>query len=518
MQLFAEVRDVLAMLLCGFLGYMLVQWLKTRATVTAQCRQKLKGLCETTAAHTAARTATAMKPSDLAASGEVMKQPNHQQPNSHTEHVRNRKAIRKPRKTIHPAAAYDELRMAGDVPVDNSRGTTATANVDIQRLAENLPTTGTYVADKLPPLVSAETDAGVVQENSSLPADEQKEAGWVCTTMNIDDAEADDEAEAEKSDVGQHMQEQKEEKTKKREDQGTEAEKNRQPEVELPQAAPDDEEQRPLRNPELGEWAEETDDHSSQLQQDDDHLSKEEDRHRVLTSDWADAKDEEDWSESGCEVHHSCLRALGCSASQHGAVEHDIWSMPFVNNQTSTSQSINKWSGKWKQGGQPYNDNWMTPFAPSDGEMPGWFTNDKWFGQGQRGSCGPHLEENDCWMTPFDELIQQTTTHVITSSDASVEPSVSSPIGSAVCSWNAGSCPASEASGDSSGGVGAAEIFTNGRQVFRPVPSATGQQLFTDGKQLYASVCVVVGPPSKAVDPCSPCSTVSFMAEESDED
>merc|ERR1719362_949194 len=232
-----------------------------------------------------------------------------------------------------------------------------------------------------------------------------------------------------------------------------------------------EEEQRPFPEAELGEWPESTDedsmnDHSSQWQKDDDNVFREEEWRKVLTSDWAEAQDE-DWSESVYDtMHHSCLRAVDGSASQHKALEHDTWSMALAGKQMPAPQSIDIGSGKRKQGTRLDTDNWMTPFAPSDGDMPGWFTNDKWFGKGQRGSRGQHLEENDCWMTPFDELIQQTTTHVITSSDASVEPSVSSPIGSAVCSWNAGSCPASEASGDSSEGNGAAEIFTDGQQRY----------------------------------------------------
>jgi hypothetical protein len=274
-----------------------------------------------------------------------------------------------------------------------------------------------------------------------------------------------------------------------------------QQEVEAPQAAPSDEEKGCLHEPKLGEWPETTEegstsDHSTPSQQDNNHLSREEKRHWVLTSDWAEAQDEEDWSESGDdEMHQSCLRALDWSASQHGSLD---------------------------------NDNWMPPLAPADGETPGWFTDDKWFGKGQSFRGGPQLE-NDCWMTPFDELIQQTTPHFITASDASTAPSMNSPMGPAVCIWNAGNTTASEAGVCSSEGNGAEEIFTDGQQVFQAVPSETGQQLFTDGTQLYASVCVFVGPPDKAVDPtsatacdaalsASPCSIVSFMADLSDDE
>jgi len=284
----------------------------------------------------------------------------------------------------------------------------------------------------------------------------------------------------------------------------------------------------------LGEWPETTDDegsmndHSSQSQQDDEHLSREEERRRVLTSDWSDVKDEEECSESGSgAMHPSRLRELDWSASQHEALDNDIWSMPVANYQSPTPQLINSWSGTWKQGGELDSDNWMTPFAPADCKVPGWFSDDQWFGNGQCDSRGQfendgdstgwfseaawfneqgskdRWPEKDCWMTPFDELIQWTAPHAIAASDASTRPSMNSPIGPAVCIWNAGSNAASEAGGDSSEGKGAAEIFTNGKQVFQPGPSASGQPLFTDDKQLYASVCVVVGPPDEAVDPTS---------------
>jgi len=358
-----------------------------------------------------------------------------------------------------------------------------------------------------------------------------------------------------KSEVGHHVEEQEEDKKKEEQEteikpeQNKEGEENDKPqgemnleemvgekeeleqqEMEMLQAAPADDEQCRLRVPELGEWPETTDEegsmsgHSSQSQQEDDNLSREEERRRVLTGDWAEAQDDEDWSESGHEaMHHSYLHSLDSldrSTSQPGALKDAMWSMPIANNQTPTPQWNDSCSGSWLD-----SDNWMTPFATADGEMAGWFTDDKWFGKGQSGS---QQLESDCWMTPFDELIQRTTPHAVTASDDSTAPSMNSPIGSVVCIWKAGSNAASEAGGHSSEGVGAEGIFTDGQQVFQPVPSATGQPLFTDGKQLYASVCVVVGPPEEAVDPTlgkaydapssSPCSSSCFMADCSDED
>jgi hypothetical protein len=289
-----------------------------------------------------------------------------------------------------------------------------------------------------------------------------------------------DGTEESRPEVGQHLEEQKEQL----------------------QAAPAVGEQGCVHDPGVGEWAGTTDvgcmnDHSSQSQLHDEHLSVDEELRRALLGEWPESSDEEDWSESGYE------------------------GMPFANNLAPPPQSINSWSGKRKQVSQLDNDNWTTPFAPADGEMPGCFTDDEWFGKGQWSNHGQPLDddgnsagwfsekqwfhdqrskslgaESDCWMTPLDELIGRTTPQVIAASDASSAPS---PTGPAVCIWNAG--PASEAGGESSQANGAAEIFTDGQQVFQPVPSATGQPLFTDGKQLYASVCVVVVPPGEAVDP-----------------
>ena len=71
-----------------------------------------------------------------------------------------------------------------------------------------------------------------------------------------------------------------------------------------------------------------------------------------------------------------------------------------------------------------------------------------------------------------------------------VLPTVNS-TSAAVCIWNTTSPSASTtcAGGDPQ------DVFTDGSQVFKSVPSTTGQPLFTDGKQLYASVCVMLGAP-----------------------
>jgi len=448
----------------------------------------------------------------------------------------------------------------------------------------------------------AESATGSVQEHGDAPADDGPASGRECMTANINDAEADDEAEAEASfatniqetsgvdheqlqgwcadakrvcqqpllNLEQELQIQgdgAEESQQLMVHRKSEVGKHVEEQEELLKAPAADEEHCCFLEPELGEWAETTDvgsmnEHSSQSQLDDDRLSRDEELRRVLIGDWADASDEEDGSESGYEgMHHSCRGAFDSPASQYGAVEHDVWSIPFANDLTSTPQSIKSWPRNRKQSSRLDKDNLMTSFAPADGEMPGWFRGDTWFGQEQWGNHWQQLDddgssagwfsekrwfhdqkskcrraENDCWMTPFDELFQRTTPQVIDASEGHITPAVSSPTGPAVCIWNAGS-PASEACGDGSEGNGVAEIFTDGQRVFQPVPSATGQPLFTDGRQLYASVCVVVCPPGEAVDPilatahgaamCGPraanlssslCSTVSLMADWSDDD
>lgn len=577
MQLFAELPDLVAMFLCGFVGYMSVEWVKRRVAANARHRQKLEGLCETKAT---------MNPLDLATcEEETMEQPDQKQPNPRTQRLRSKKAARKACKAIHPVAAHEEPPCAGNFNMDSSGANTTAVNFDAHHLAKNMPAAGTSVTEKPPPLVMVtEMARGSLQENANAPADDGSAAGWECMTVNIDDAEADDEAEAEAvfatnmkeagaddhkrpqgwcadaeracqqavlnrepkpqiqgdgmEETEQLMAHDKSEskktkkKHKKQKEQETETEttpeqneegednleglvgekeepEHVQKEMELLHATP--EKQCGLCEPDLAEWPETTDDegslndHSSQLQQDDDHLSREEERRRVLTSDWSDAQDEEEWSESVYDaMHHSCLCELDWSSLQHGTSEHDTWSMPFANDEVPPSQLINSSSGKGKQ----HTDNWMTPFAPADrkvsgwftddqndGDLPGWLTEAKWPWEQQSKS---HQGENDFWMTPFDELIQQAAPHT---SAASTAPSMNSPMGPAVCIWNAGGSAASDEGGDSSEGNGAAEIFTDGQQVFQPVPSATGQPLFTDGKQLYASVCVVVGPPDEGADP-----------------
>lgn len=87
-------------------------------------------------------------------------------------------------------------------------------------------------------------------------------------------------------------------------------------------------------------------------------------------------------------------------------------------------------------------------------------------------------EEQDDWMTPFDELIGGT--------------SFTTPSSPAVCLW--GSTRDGKEGGDST-----PDVFTDGHKQYRTVPSADGTLLCTDGHQLYAAVCVFSpAPPSSA--------------------
>jgi len=607
MQLFEELPTLVAMFFCGVFGYMSVEWLKRRAAASGRHRQKLKGLDEPKIICAATETATTtMNHSDHSTGEETTTQPNHKQQDScKAARRRNRKVARKACKTIHPIATPSELPMACEADMDSSEDSTTVMGL------------GTFVADAPPSsmmmplepltfsvhekrtsmmlslMMQAEVEAGLaakiqdaMADNHEHPQRSMADVELVCDDQPVLNPEQ-CLTEHDKSEVGKSVEEEQEgEEERETEVESTGEQSNLgeendaqfgvmklelvsgqeqleqgQQDVELLQAAQADEEQYHLCKAELDKCMESTDEGSMK-----DHIHRTTSRSSVLSNNWADAEDEEDegdFAETGVEaIHHSCLPALDWSASEHGTLVQDSWSVPFSNDEVPTGDSIDGWSEKQNQGAAS-DDTWMTPFAQGDGEMPGWFADDKWFGQGQPGSreqqpqnsgdsAGWFSDEkwfneqqstspNDGWMTPFDELIQQATSHSLAASDADTAPSVGSPTGSAVCIWKADSHAASEVvGGPSEGNEGnaAAEIFTDGEQVFWSVPSATGQALFTDGKQIYASVCVGVGPPCGADDPASPtscgspmcghgaanppasthCSTVSFMADLSDDE
>mmetsp|Transcript_100210 Transcript_100210/g.311707 ORF Transcript_100210/g.311707 Transcript_100210/m.311707 type:complete len:510 (-) Transcript_100210:129-1658(-) len=85
----------------------------------------------------------------------------------------------------------------------------------------------------------------------------------------------------------------------------------------------------------------------------------------------------------------------------------------------------------------------------------------------------------DDWMVPFDELICKSSCNA-------------SPANAAVCIWK------DAGGGTEPGAVLGDDVFTDGLQVYKSVPSSNGQPLYTDGCQLYAPVCVVV-----AAEPCA---------------
>ena len=121
MQLYEELPSLVAMFLCGFFGFMAVEWLKRCATASARHRQKPEGLCQT------------MNHSNLAAWDEAMKQQNCGQPNPGTERFRKRKAARKACKEIPPAATHGKQSVAYGVIMDESEESTKAVNLDFER-------------------------------------------------------------------------------------------------------------------------------------------------------------------------------------------------------------------------------------------------------------------------------------------------------------------------------------------------------------------------------------------------
>jgi len=112
---------------------------------------------------------------------------------------------------------------------------------------------------------------------------------------------------------------------------------------------------------------------------------------------------------------------------------------------------------------------------------------------------------SDGWMVPFDDLIHGATNGSCFNAHSLSQPMPMAHAAevfgeNAVWLWSTAN-PSGGVDGQIStdGDDIPKEVFTNGQQVFKPVPSADGQTLFTDGARLYASVCVVMGPPSTDV-------------------
>eukprot|EP00419_Tripos_fusus_P014180 CAMPEP_0172738512 /NCGR_PEP_ID=MMETSP1074-20121228/120359_1 /TAXON_ID=2916 /ORGANISM="Ceratium fusus, Strain PA161109" /LENGTH=555 /DNA_ID=CAMNT_0013568159 /DNA_START=135 /DNA_END=1802 /DNA_ORIENTATION=- len=481
-----------------------------------------------------------------------------QLPNHRTARLR-KKANSAARKDISPCVAHGNALVSRSINIERSKAATAAGSVYSHRLAENEPASGTsMVRQLLPSAVLAELVAGSGQEYDNMHVYDGSAVMRECMAASLDDAETEDEAEAatefatkmqeaddnqreqlrgcranaeggvsqqpglnlkeesqnmgddmevshhlmehEISRVGQHMEEEEEEEEAKETKQSKDPEEKDESQVGVNmEVAPGNDEQCHLRGPKLEEWPDMSEDGSM----DEDY------------QDWARPDDD--------MMHQSCLHALNRSEPQYGTREHDtLWKFS-TNDHIPNFKSIDSCSGDQNQHGQLDNDPWTTPFVPVNGESPGMLKDHACLGTGQCGSHRPqsavgggawamHSPDiadgwltqakwksswpgNDCWMTPFDELIQKTEPHDFAASDTGTAPPLTSPFGPAVCIWKAGKHTACEANDDTSQEKDGPEVFTDGQRVFQPVPSVTGRPLFTDGMQLFASVCVVFGPP-----------------------
>jgi len=152
----------------------------------------------------------------------------------------------------------------------------------------------------------------------------------------------------------------------------------------------------------------------------------------------------------------------------------------------STASSIE--SGRWCES------------PGEDGTANCRFSDEMW--NGRKSSSGRKEKSvQDMWMVPFDELIRappvgatphaQAVPCVHDVQQPLLPPGAGTGVGGPVCIWSAKS-EVCEKAGVSAGTLqdGGKEVFTDGKQIFQPVPSATGRLLFTDGKQLYAPVYV----------------------------
>jgi len=118
----------------------------------------------------------------------------------------------------------------------------------------------------------------------------------------------------------------------------------------------------------------------------------------------------------------------------------------------------------------------------------GWFSDEKWWGR----KCLPAHPVGDDWMTPFDELIGGFSFVVNSSVEVQELPQIHNSPLSAICIWKQGMAGDAPWCNDPHKSADSGYVYTNGDHVFKSVPSANGQSLFTDGKQLYASVCVML--------------------------
>jgi len=148
------------------------------------------------------------------------------------------------------------------------------------------------------------------------------------------------------------------------------------------------------------------------------------------------------------------IGALELEAEESDEEEED-WSEPEPDGQQALREAPDCWSSTWEG----------SPSCP----RPHWGGWSKSWGKAKQ-------QDDDWWMTPFDDLIH----------GKSFQGPLPPPARPPVCIWSG---PRKEQ------GEGGQEVFTDGMQLYRPVSSPTGQQLFTDGRQLFAAVCVAVPEP-----------------------
>jgi hypothetical protein len=239
------------------------------------------------------------------------------------------------------------------------------------------------------------------------------------------------------------------------------------------------------------------------------------DRHHLL-GEWPETEIEESCSGQdidGIWDHSSDGKGNHVLLEEHQQV---------LNGWSTSANSSSVESGRWC----------TSPGRDGSANDPGWFSDEKWYGcMGQPDQHETDVQDDqDDWMLPFDELIKGVSFFMPHAYEVPLVPPVQEalPLPAAgtllaepVCIWNArpDGC---EHAGELAGHLldGEKEIFTDGQQVFQPVPSATGESLFTDGKQLYAQVCVMFDSPSPAValTPQSQTQGFCFATDSDDED
>jgi len=217
---------------------------------------------------------------------------------------------------------------------------------------------------------------------------------------------------------------------------------------------------------------------------------------RQLLGEWPETESEESCSELD-------IGGMWEDSSDDGApLEQDRPRLDSCSTASGDASSAKR--GRWCK----------SPPQCGNANAPSWSSDKKWYGRDKKWhsrSSQPRRSKRDMqddWMVPFEKLMKRPS--CLATPPAHEVPLVPpaekhhSPLSAAnalpagaVCMWSA----PSDGRGKSGGLTGhlqdwRKETFTDGQTVFQPVPSATGQPLFTDGSQLYAPVCVMLSPPS----------------------